>query len=99
MESACRVCHEKTRQINAGHQIQQDWFGTIYAAEREDDPHDEQTWYKANPSLGTSKHHPLEVVDISPGLRRSEERSDSMAQMAAEAIEHLANRHRFLDAD
>ena len=61
MASVCRVCHEKTKKINTGHHTQQDWFGTIYAADPDDDPHDEKTWFKANPSLGTKPESPLKL--------------------------------------
>ncbi len=61
LESVCRSCHEKTIEVNTGRQKDDQWFGTIYAASIDDDPHDETTWFKANPSLGTKPHFPLKL--------------------------------------
>jgi phage terminase large subunit-like protein len=43
--------HEKTRKIQAGIVADPKFFGRIYGAAVEDDPSDERTWIKANPSL------------------------------------------------
>jgi phage terminase large subunit-like protein len=61
MQSVCRTLHEKTLQVNSGKQIDEAFFGEIYAAGKEDDPHDERTWFKANPSLGTDADSPLKL--------------------------------------
>ncbi len=37
------------------------FYGEIYAADKDDDPHDEKTWFKANPSLGTDADSPLKL--------------------------------------
>ena len=60
-ESVCRTCHEKTHEVNAGRQKDQQWYGTIFAMDSEDDPHDEKVWLKANPSLGSTSNHPLKL--------------------------------------
>jgi phage terminase large subunit-like protein len=43
--------HEKTRKIQEGIISDPKFYGRIYGAAVEDDPHDEKTWIKANPSL------------------------------------------------
>lgn len=43
--------HEKTRRIQEGIVSDPSFYGRIYGAEKEDDPADEKTWIKANPSL------------------------------------------------
>ena len=60
-QSVCRNCHQKTQEINAGRQLDSQWYGTIFAADPDDDPHDERTWLKANPSLGSSREYPLKL--------------------------------------
>ncbi len=61
MQSVCRTLHDKTRAVNSGKQIDETFYGEIYAADKEDDPHDEATWFKANPSLGTDADAPLKL--------------------------------------
>ncbi len=43
--------HEKTRKIQEGLISDPSFYGRIYGAAKEDDPADENTWIKANPSL------------------------------------------------
>lgn len=60
-------------------------YGVVWAASREDDPHDEATWAKANPGLGVS---PTKAY-----LRRaSEEAKQSPAELAAFLRLHLGIR-------
>lgn len=61
MESVCRTLHEKTKAVNSGRQFDDDFLGEIWAADPKDDPHDEKTWRKANPSLGNTAAHPLKM--------------------------------------
>ncbi|QDV24399.1 terminase large subunit [Aureliella helgolandensis] len=61
MQSACRTVHEKTKAVNSGRQVDEAHLGQIWAADKDDDPHDEKTWHKANPSLGSTKEHPLKL--------------------------------------
>jgi phage terminase large subunit-like protein len=61
MQSVCRQLHEKTVNVNSGKQIDESFLGEIYAAGKEDDPHEEATWFKANPSLGTEAESPLKL--------------------------------------
>ena len=60
-ESVCRSLHDKTIEVNSGRQFDQQFYGLIYGADRDDDPHDEKTWFKANPSLGTNRKSPLKL--------------------------------------
>ncbi len=60
-ESVCRVCHDKTKEVNAGRLVDEQWFGTIYGIPVDADPHDEKNWLLANPSLGTDKESPLKL--------------------------------------
>lgn len=61
MQSVCRTLHEKTKAVNAGRQVDESHYGVIYAASGDDDPHDEQIWLKANPSLGTTQDAPIKL--------------------------------------
>ena len=61
LNTVCRSLHEKTKAINAGRQHDETFYGEIFAADPEDDPHDEETWKKANPSLGTKQSSPLKL--------------------------------------
>ncbi|GAB5402815.1 MAG: terminase large subunit [Aureliella sp.] len=61
MQSVCRTLHEKTKAINSGRQIDEAFYGEIFAADASDDPHDEKTWLKANPSLGSDADSPLKL--------------------------------------
>lgn len=60
-ESICYQLHHKTIEVNAGRQSDEQFLGVIYAADKDDDPHDEATWFKANPSLGTNRSSPLKL--------------------------------------
>lgn len=60
-ESVCRTCHEKSIEVNAGRSKDNQWFGTVYAMDPDDDPHDPKIWKKANPSLGNTPAHPLKL--------------------------------------
>lgn len=60
-ESVCRHLHDHAKAVNAGRVVDESFFGAIYAADPEDDPHDEKTWFKANPSLGTGPEYPLKL--------------------------------------
>lgn len=44
--------HEKAKKISDGEQINLAWYVKMYNAPEEADIFDEDTWYKANPSLG-----------------------------------------------
>lgn len=61
MQSVCRTLHDKALAVGAGKQIDEAFYGEIYAAEKDDDPHDEKTWFKANPSLGRDRDSPLKL--------------------------------------
>lgn len=61
LQSVCRTLHDKTEAVNAGRQVDEAFYGEIYAAEPADDPHELSTWQKANPSLGTTRKHPLKL--------------------------------------
>lgn len=61
LESPCRAVHDKTKAVNAGRQIDEAHYGEIYAASPDDDPHDEATWLKANPSLGDTAEAPIKM--------------------------------------
>lgn len=61
LQSVCRTLHDTALAVNAGRQVNEAFFGEIWAADPEDDPHDEKVWYKANPSLGTTRKHPLKL--------------------------------------
>ncbi len=61
MQSVCRTLHEKTKAVNAGRQVDESHYGQIWAASPDDDPHEEATWRRANPSLGTTKEYPLKL--------------------------------------
>lgn len=61
MQGLCRDMHDKTNQVNSGRQIDQTFLGVVYGADKDDDPHEQDTWFKANPSLGTDKKAPLKL--------------------------------------
>lgn len=60
-ENVWQYTHDHTLAVNAGTVIDESFYGVIYAADRKDDPHDEATWFKANPSLGTNVTSPLKL--------------------------------------
>lgn len=61
MEGVCRSLHDKTEAVNSGRQVDHQHYGEIFAAGKDDDPHDERTWHKANPSLGKDRESPLKL--------------------------------------
>ncbi len=86
------------RPSNAGRVEDETFYGAIYAAEPEDDPHDEKTWYKANPSLGTTAKHPLKLSTFRADLPSGQGRSNPMAIVASTETEPMASkRERWLD--
>jgi phage terminase large subunit-like protein len=60
-EGVCKRLHDHAIAVNAGQVEDETFYGAIYAASAEDDPHDERTWFKANPSLGRTAKHPLKL--------------------------------------
>jgi phage terminase large subunit-like protein len=60
-ESVCKHLHDHALAVNAGRAEDESFYGAIYAAGPDDDPHDEATWFKANPSLGTTADAPLKL--------------------------------------
>lgn len=44
--------YQYAKQVLAGKIVDTSYFALIYEADAKDDPHDEATWFKANPSLG-----------------------------------------------
>jgi phage terminase large subunit-like protein len=61
LQSVCRTLHDKAQAVNAGRQKDDTFYGEIWAADALDDPHKKETWHKANPSLGTTRKHPLKL--------------------------------------
>jgi phage terminase large subunit-like protein len=61
LQSVCRTLHDKAKAVNAGRQKDEAFYGEIWAADAMDDLHKPTTWYKANPSLGTTRKHPLKL--------------------------------------
>ncbi len=64
LQSICRTQHDRTRAVNEGRQIDEQFLGQIWAASAEDDPHDKAVWRKANPSLGTDRRAILKLSDF-----------------------------------
>lgn len=60
-ESVWATLNQKTKKVNAGHESDQQFFGQIYAIEKDEDPHDEKTWLRVNPSLGSDRASPLKL--------------------------------------
>ena len=50
--SICYEIHTKAKDVLAGRKIDSTFYPVVYGLDLEDDWHDEQNWYKANPSLG-----------------------------------------------
>lgn len=73
MESPCRAVHDKTKQVGAGRQLDEAFYGEIFAADPGDDPHDEKTWFKANPSLGRTASAPLKLSTFRQDYRAAKE--------------------------
>ncbi len=92
MQSVCRQLHEKTKAVNAGRQVDESHYGVIYAASPDDDPHEEATWFKANPSLGTDADAPLKLSTFRQDYEAAKNEPRPMARVPAIAIEHMENR-------
>jgi phage terminase large subunit-like protein len=60
-ENVWKFTHDYCIGVNAGRITDETFCGRIYAADKDDDPHDDATWFKANPSLGESPDHPLKL--------------------------------------
>lgn len=50
--SICYEMHTKAADVLAGRKIDPTFYPVVYGLDLEDDWHDEENWYKANPSLG-----------------------------------------------
>jgi phage terminase large subunit-like protein len=72
-DGVCWTMHEHAKAINSGRVIDQSFYGAIYAADEEDDPHDEATWFKANPSLGTTPKHPIKLEAFRADYERAKQ--------------------------
>lgn len=64
MQSICRTQYEKTLAVNEGRMQDDQFLGKIFAAGSKDDPHDQRTWFKANPSLGKTRSSILKLSDF-----------------------------------
>jgi phage terminase large subunit-like protein len=53
--SICYEHHELVTKVLEGSLIDDSLFGAIYSIDENDDWHDEESWFKANPNLGVSK--------------------------------------------
>ena len=51
-ESICYELHTKAKDILEGKRVDPHVYPVVYGLADEDDWHDEENWYKANPSLG-----------------------------------------------
>ena len=51
-ESICYELHTKAKDILEGKRVDPTFYPVVYGLADEDDWHDEENWYKANPSLG-----------------------------------------------
>lgn len=60
-ESVWGALNAKAQRVNVGREIDQQFFGQIYAIKPDQDPHNEKVWHQANPSLGSKRHHPLKL--------------------------------------
>lgn len=60
-ENVWKFTHDYCRGVDSGRVVDETFCGRIYAATKDDDPHEEKTWFKANPSLGESREHPLKL--------------------------------------
>ena len=63
-QSICRTQYEKTLAVNEGRMQDDQFLGKIFAAGPKDDPHDQRTWFKANPSLGKTRSSILKLSDF-----------------------------------
>ena len=64
MQSICRTQYDRTKAVNEGRQFDDQCLGRVWAADADDDPHSKATWYKANPSLGTTHKAILKLSDF-----------------------------------
>ena len=51
-ESICYELHQKAKDLLDGRKIDPTFYPVVYGLADDDDWHDEENWYKANPSLG-----------------------------------------------
>lgn len=61
-ENVCKYTHDHAVSVNKGITYDDTILGTIFGLTKDDDPHDESNWFKANPSLGTDKDSPLKLT-------------------------------------
>ena len=54
-DSVCFEHHKLTKEILQGIKTNDSWFGIIFTIDKDDDIHNPDNWYKANPNLGVSK--------------------------------------------
>lgn len=59
--SVAKMLSDKTDWVNSGRMKDDSFFGVKYAASVVDDPHEEETWFNANPSLGNTPEAPLKL--------------------------------------
>jgi phage terminase large subunit-like protein len=52
MDTICRTQRERAGEVNSGRRQDERFYGLVFAADPQDDPHDEETWKRTNPSLG-----------------------------------------------
>ena len=60
-EGICRSQRDKTLAVNSGRQVDEQFFGRVWGLGPADDPHEEKSWRRANPSLGSDRAHPLKL--------------------------------------
>jgi phage terminase large subunit-like protein len=60
-ENVCKFTRDLANEINAGRIVDETFLGRIYGASKDDNLDDEATWFKANPSLGTTPDAPLKL--------------------------------------
>jgi len=61
-ECVCKTLHDHTIAVNSGRVEDEQFYGQIYGLKADDDPHDEDNWHKANPSLGSTAEMPLKLT-------------------------------------
>lgn len=65
LDGICTEIRSYLISVLEGKRVDDDFFGYIYTLDKDDDPFDEATWYKANPGLGKSK-----TLDYMRGMAR-----------------------------
>jgi phage terminase large subunit-like protein len=60
-ETICKQQRDKTLAVNSGRQTDEQFFGRVWGIDAMDDPHEERSWLKANPSLGRDEAAPLKL--------------------------------------